>query len=88
MLPAARSAILAATISYPFIGNPTVPSWVPFAIPFIMLIATVVIGELVYSRRQHHSLTDCLATMVYFILDGVQVCSRAPLGGCCGMIYK
>lgn len=42
-------------------------------IPFLMLIATIVVGEMVYSRRQHHSLTDCVATMLYFLLDGVQV---------------
>ncbi len=61
------------TISYPYKGNPTIPGWVPVIIPLIMLIATVAVGELVYSRYQHHNLTDCLATMLHFILDGVQV---------------
>ena len=47
-----------------------------------MLIAAVIVGELVYSRYQHHNLTDCLATMLHFILDGVQVRTRTVFWAC------
>lgn len=33
---------------------------------------TTVVGELVYSRRQHKSATDAAATAVHFFLDGLQ----------------
>lgn len=34
---------------------------------------TVVVGEGIYSRRQHKSATDAAATAIFFFLDGVQV---------------
>ena len=40
--------------------------------PAQMLAITVVVGELVYSRRQHKSITDAVATVLHFLLDGVQ----------------
>jgi hypothetical protein len=53
-----------ATISYPYGGAPTVPEWVIIFIPIAMAVLTLAVGELMYSRMLHRSLTDALATMV------------------------
>ena len=37
-----------------------------------MLLATVTVGEVVYNRRQHKSVTNAVATLLYFFVDGVQ----------------
>ena len=42
------------------------------SLPPQMLAITVMVGEMVYSRRQHKSITDAVATVVHFFLDGVQ----------------
>jgi hypothetical protein len=62
-----------ASIAHRYIGEPTIPEWVPFAVPVAMLVATLVVGELVLSRLQHRSLTDAIAVILYFILDALQV---------------
>ena len=64
-----------ATISYPPSKDgfsPTVPAWAAIFIPLLMGIATLIVGELVYSRREHHSLTDALAVILFFFLDDAQ----------------
>lgn len=66
----------AATISYPPGGrgfSPTVPTWVAIVIPLLMMLCTIIVGEFVYSKRQHHSVTDAIAVTLYFILDAFQV---------------
>lgn len=65
-----------ATISYPPTNNdgfsPTVPAWAAIFVPLLMGIATLIIGELVYSRLEHHSLTDALSVILFFFLDDAQ----------------
>lgn len=41
--------------------------------PIMMLLLTVLVGEFLTSRRQHASITQAVATAIYFFLDGVQV---------------
>ena len=64
-----------ATISYPPSGkhgfDPTVPSVWAILIPFAMWLLTLVIGEFVYSKREHHSVTDAVAVALYFVLDAI-----------------
>ena len=38
-----------------------------------LLLLTVLVGEFLTSRRQHASITQAVATAIYFFLDGVQV---------------
>jgi membrane-associated phospholipid phosphatase len=65
-----------ATISYPPANkngfSPTVPSWAAIVIPLVMGIATLIIGEIFYSKFQHHSLTDALSVILFFFLDDAQ----------------
>jgi membrane-associated phospholipid phosphatase len=65
-----------ATISYPPANKrgfeATVPAWAAIFIPLLMGIATLVLGELFYSRYEHHSLTDALSVMLFFLLDDAQ----------------
>jgi membrane-associated phospholipid phosphatase len=72
-----------ATISYPPANkrgfSPTVPAWAAIFIPLLMSIATLIVGELYYSRSQHHCLTDALAVILYFILDLAQAVGLALL---------
>jgi membrane-associated phospholipid phosphatase len=64
------------TISYPPANkrgfSPTVPAWVSIFIPLLLGIVTLVLGELYYSRNEHHCLTDALAVILYFLLDLAQ----------------
>ena len=66
----------AATISYPPASkhgfDPTIPNWVAVVIPLIMLIVTLSLGEFIYSKRQHNSITDAFAVVIYFFLDALQ----------------
>lgn len=72
-----------ATISYPPANkrgfSPTVPSWAAIFIPLLMSIATLIVGELYYSRSEHLCLTDALAVIIYFLLDLVQAVGLALL---------
>lgn len=65
-----------ATISNPVVSihgfNPSVPNWVAVVIPLLCLILTLVLGEFIYSKRQHHSITDAVAVLIYFFLDALQ----------------
>ena len=64
------------TISFPPANKrgfeATVPAWAAIFIPLLMGIATLIIGELVYSRKEHHSLTDALSVILFFFLDDAQ----------------
>jgi hypothetical protein len=64
-----------ATLSYPPSGehgfDPTVPSVVAILAPLVMWLGTLVVGEFIYSKREHHSVTDAVAVALYFILDAV-----------------
>ena len=53
--------------------DPTVPNWVSIIIPLLNMLMTIIVGEFVYSKREHHSLTDAFAVLIYFLLDGLQV---------------
>ncbi|KDD75451.1 hypothetical protein H632_c680p1 [Helicosporidium sp. ATCC 50920] len=69
-----------ATISLPPVSpdfEPSVPNWVPVVIPLLELFFTIVVGEILSSRAQHKSVTDAVATLLYFLADGVQsfICS-------------
>jgi phosphatidate phosphatase len=64
-----------ATISLPAKDgsfSATVPPWVAILIPLLMGIATLIFGELLYSRLEHHSLTDALSVILFFFLDDAQ----------------
>ena len=37
-----------------------------------MMLLTIIVGELFYSKKQHHSITDAVAVTLYFILDAFQ----------------
>lgn len=63
-----------ARISYPLNSEvDTIPAWAAVFAPIMMLLATVLVGEFLTSRRQHASITQAVATAIYFFLDGVQV---------------
>ena len=53
-----------------------------------MLLVTVTVGEIVYSRRQHASVTDAVAVLLYFFADGVQVGLGGPYVGPCQIIRR
>jgi membrane-associated phospholipid phosphatase len=70
-----------ATISYPPANKrgfeATVPAWAAIFIPLLMSIATLIVGEIYYSKSEHHSLTDAIAVILYFILDLAQAVGLA-----------
>lgn len=72
-----------ATISYPPANkrgfSPTVPAWAAIFIPLLMSIATLIVGEIYYSRTEHHCLTDAIAVIIYFLLDLAQAVGLALL---------
>lgn len=58
------------TISYPYMGPDTIPMWVAGAIPFVMLMMSVVVVELVV-RRKEGAYPQALAATIHFVLDAV-----------------
>lgn len=62
-----------ARIAYPLNSEvDTIPAWAAVFAPIMMLLLTVLVGEFLTSRRQHASITQAVATAIYFFLDGVQ----------------
>ncbi|CAL5229480.1 g12810 [Coccomyxa viridis] len=60
-----------ATISYPMAAHDTVPTWAAYTVPYILLIISVLVGELVICRSMHNNLTNALAAALHFIVDAV-----------------
>lgn len=64
-----------ATISYPAATkhgfSPTVPSWAAIVVPLLMMLLTIVVGEFLYSKSDHHSVTDALAVTFFFLADAI-----------------
>ncbi|BDA50727.1 probable phospholipid phosphatase 1 [Coccomyxa sp. Obi] len=59
-----------ATISYPEHEN-SVPAWAAWAIPLILLILTVLVGEFVLYRPLHANITNAVTTSLHFIIDSL-----------------
>lgn len=68
-----------ASIALPYEGSPSIPTWVSYVVPAIMLLLTLVVGEIFYTRQLHKSITDAVATIIYFILDALQTFLIAEL---------
>jgi hypothetical protein len=95
-----------ASIALPYEGSPSIPTWVSYAVPAIMLLLTLVVGEIFCeraalrppaaptrphpqaepppppaadTRQLHKSITDAVATIIYFILDALQAFLVAEL---------
>jgi membrane-associated phospholipid phosphatase len=64
-----------ATISYPAATKhayaPTVPGWASIVVPLLMMLLTIVVGEFLYSKSDHHSVTDALAVTFFFLADAI-----------------
>lgn len=64
-----------ATISLAGKDNfkPSVPNFVPVLVPLLTFAFTVVIGEFISSKSQHNTVTEAVASALFFVLDGIQV---------------
>lgn len=64
-----------ATISNAGYDNfkPSVPNFVPVLVPLLTFAITVVVGELISSKSQHNTVTEAVASALFFVLDGIQV---------------
>ncbi|KAL6767978.1 hypothetical protein ACKKBF_B37335 [Auxenochlorella protothecoides x Auxenochlorella symbiontica] len=63
-----------ATISNAGYDNfkPSVPNFVPVLVPLLTFAITVVVGELISSKSQHNTVTEAVASALFFVLDGIQ----------------